>query len=190
MRSCSCANEYLVAENRVLRNQLQGRLRLTDGERRSLAEIGKRLGKQALDKVASIVNPDTGPRLAPEASCPKTQTNSRLARRAVSIVIAPWRAPDLGRVGGDVGDSGSPHAQGKTPSSNGIPRSRAETWIQARAAPGPERASPLRHGSPGLDSGPLGWPLFRRCTALSAAQSPPLAQTWHSKIGIRDENRK
>ena len=52
-------NEYLVAENRVLRNQLQGRLRLTDGERRSLAEIGKRLGKQALDKVASIVNPDT-----------------------------------------------------------------------------------------------------------------------------------
>ena len=27
-------NEYLVAENRVLRNQLQGRLRLTDGERR------------------------------------------------------------------------------------------------------------------------------------------------------------
>ena len=52
-------NEYLVAENRVLRNQLQGRLRLTDGERRSLAEIGKRLGKQALDEVASIVKPDT-----------------------------------------------------------------------------------------------------------------------------------
>ena len=48
-----------------------------------------------------------------EASCPKTQTNSRLARRAVSMVIDPWRAPDLGRVGGDVGDSGSPYAQGK-----------------------------------------------------------------------------
>ena len=46
-------------------------------------------------------------------SCPRIQTNSRLARRAVSIVIAPWRAPDLGRVGGDVGDSGSPYAQGK-----------------------------------------------------------------------------
>ncbi len=52
-------NEYLVAENRILRNQIQGRLRLTDGERRSLAEIGKRLGKQALDEIASIVNPDT-----------------------------------------------------------------------------------------------------------------------------------
>ena len=52
-------NEYLVAENRVLRNQIQGRVRLTDGERRSLAEIEKRLGKQALDEIASIVKPDT-----------------------------------------------------------------------------------------------------------------------------------
>ena len=33
-----------------------------------------------------------------------------------------------------------------------MPRSRAETWVQARAAPGPERASPLRRGSPGLGS--------------------------------------
>ena len=49
----------------------------------------------------------------PMASCPKTQTNSRLAHRAVPIVIDPWRAPVLGRVGGDVGDSGSPYAQGK-----------------------------------------------------------------------------
>ena len=29
------------------------------------------------------------------------------------LVITPWRAPDLGRVGGDVGDSRSPYAQGK-----------------------------------------------------------------------------
>jgi transposase InsO family protein len=52
-------NEYLVTENRILRNQLQGRLRLTDGERRTLAEIGKQLGKRALEEVASIVRPDT-----------------------------------------------------------------------------------------------------------------------------------
>ncbi len=52
-------NEYLVTENRILRNQLQGRLRLTDGERRTLAEIGKQLGKRALEEVASIVSPDT-----------------------------------------------------------------------------------------------------------------------------------
>ena len=35
-------NEYLVIENRILRNQLKYRLRLTDGERKTLAEIGKR----------------------------------------------------------------------------------------------------------------------------------------------------
>src|SRR5215510_8202934 len=52
-------NEYLVAENRVLRNQIQGRLRLSDGERKTLAEIGKRLGKKALAEVATMVTPDT-----------------------------------------------------------------------------------------------------------------------------------
>ncbi len=35
-------NEYLVTENRVLRNQIKGRLRLTYSERKTLAEIGKR----------------------------------------------------------------------------------------------------------------------------------------------------
>ena len=52
-------NEYLVTENRLLRNQIQGRLRLADGERKALAEIGQRLGKQALAEVATIVKPDT-----------------------------------------------------------------------------------------------------------------------------------
>lgn len=36
-------NEYLVTENRLLRNQLQGRVRLTDTERKTLAEIGMKL---------------------------------------------------------------------------------------------------------------------------------------------------
>jgi transposase InsO family protein len=54
-----CRNEYLAAENRILRTQLQGRVRLTDGDRKTLAEIGKRLGKQALAEVATIVTPDT-----------------------------------------------------------------------------------------------------------------------------------
>ena len=71
-----------------------------------------------------------------------------------------------------------------------VPRSRAEIWIQARAAQGPERASRLCRGSPGLDSGPLGRPLFRRCTATVSDPLPPFAQTWHSKIEIRDQNRK
>ena len=52
-------NEYLVAENRILRAHLPARLRLSDAERRTLAEIGKRLGRKALEKVACIVKPDT-----------------------------------------------------------------------------------------------------------------------------------
>ncbi len=52
-------NEYLVAENRILRNQIHGGLRLTDGERRTLAELGKQLGKRALEELASIVRPET-----------------------------------------------------------------------------------------------------------------------------------
>ena len=52
-------NEYLVTENRILRNQITGRVRLTDGERTTLATIGQQLGKQALQEVATIVKPDT-----------------------------------------------------------------------------------------------------------------------------------
>jgi putative transposase len=52
-------NEYLVTENRLLRKQIPGRVRLSDGERKSLAELGKKLGKQALAEVAMIVTPDT-----------------------------------------------------------------------------------------------------------------------------------
>ena len=52
-------NEYLVTENRILRNQITGRVRLTDGERKTLAELGQKLGKQALQEIATIVKPDT-----------------------------------------------------------------------------------------------------------------------------------
>jgi putative transposase len=52
-------NEYLVPENRMLRNQITGRVRLTDTERKTLAEIGYKLGKQALTEVATIVKPAT-----------------------------------------------------------------------------------------------------------------------------------
>jgi hypothetical protein len=41
-------NEYLVTENRLLRNQITGRVRLTESERKTLAAIGQQLGKKAL----------------------------------------------------------------------------------------------------------------------------------------------
>ena len=52
-------NAYLVTENRILRNQIKGRIRLSDGARKTLADIGQKLGKQALQEVAKIVKPDT-----------------------------------------------------------------------------------------------------------------------------------
>jgi putative transposase len=52
-------NEYLVTENRIIRNQITRHVRLTDVERKTLAEIGTKLGKQALEAVATIVKPDT-----------------------------------------------------------------------------------------------------------------------------------
>ena len=52
-------NEYLVKENQILKNQIKGRLQLTDPERISLAEIGQRLGRKALEEVAQIVRPET-----------------------------------------------------------------------------------------------------------------------------------
>jgi putative transposase len=52
-------NEYLVAENRILKAHLPDRLRLSDPERCTLAEIGKRLGRKGLKLVAHTVKPDT-----------------------------------------------------------------------------------------------------------------------------------
>ena len=49
--------EYLVTENRILRHQITGRVRFTDGERMTLAAIGQKLGKKALEEVANIVKP-------------------------------------------------------------------------------------------------------------------------------------
>lgn len=52
-------NEYLITENRILRSHLPARLRLSDPERSTLAEIGKRLGRKDLQLVASAALPDT-----------------------------------------------------------------------------------------------------------------------------------
>ena len=39
-------NEYLAAENRILRSQIKGRLLLSEGEKATLAEIAHRLGSK------------------------------------------------------------------------------------------------------------------------------------------------
>ena len=52
-------NEYLAAENRILKAQLKGRLKLSDAERATLGEIGHRLGRKVLGEVANVARPDT-----------------------------------------------------------------------------------------------------------------------------------
>ena len=51
--------EYLIAENRILRAHLSDNVRLSDFERRTLAEVGKRLGRKLLSDVACIARPET-----------------------------------------------------------------------------------------------------------------------------------
>ena len=51
--------EYLAAENRIIKAQLKGRLKLWDAERGALGEIGHRVGRKALAEVASVARPDT-----------------------------------------------------------------------------------------------------------------------------------
>src|SRR5262245_2022097 len=52
--------DYLMEENRVLKEQVTGRrLRFTDDQHRRLAAKGRRLGRRVLRQVATIVTPDT-----------------------------------------------------------------------------------------------------------------------------------
>ena len=52
-------NEYLIAENTILRSKLPNRLRLSNPERAVLGEIAKRLGRRALKDIARVARPDT-----------------------------------------------------------------------------------------------------------------------------------
>jgi len=52
-------NEYLTAENRILRSQIKGRLLLSEGEKGTLAEIAHRLGRMVLEDVAATAKPET-----------------------------------------------------------------------------------------------------------------------------------
>src|ERR1043166_7157169 len=52
-------NENLIAENRILRSHLPLRVPLTNAQRATLAEIGKRIGRRALEQVASVAKPET-----------------------------------------------------------------------------------------------------------------------------------
>ena len=52
-------NEYLAAENRILRAKMKRRLPFSDAERATLGGIGFRLGRRALSDVATAAQPET-----------------------------------------------------------------------------------------------------------------------------------
>ena len=52
-------NEYLLTENRILLQQINGCVQLTDSERKELAELGAKLGQKALAEIATVAQPDT-----------------------------------------------------------------------------------------------------------------------------------
>ena len=52
--------DYLIEENRVFKQQLQGRrLQLSDNDRRRLAAKANALGRSVLEEIANLVTPDT-----------------------------------------------------------------------------------------------------------------------------------
>ena len=52
-------NEYLAAENEILKSKINEPLQLSNHERIRLAKIGKRIGLKALREIACIVKPET-----------------------------------------------------------------------------------------------------------------------------------
>ncbi|MBU2643427.1 hypothetical protein KKI24_01885 [bacterium] len=52
-------NEYLVAENEILKSKIKGRIVFKDTERIRLAKMGKQMGLKALRGAACIVKPET-----------------------------------------------------------------------------------------------------------------------------------
>jgi putative transposase len=138
--------EYLVAENRILRDQIQGRVRLSDPERQALAEIGAKLGKQALEEVATIVQPDTilgwNRKLAAEKFDRSKQRKS-LGRPRVDKELEEWvvkmakenRSWGYDRIAGSLAELGydiSDQTVGNILKRRGIPpapeRQKTTTW--------------------------------------------------------------
>ena len=88
-------NDYLMAENRILRNRINGRVQFTDNDRKELAEIGTKLGKKALAEIATVATPGTilawnrkfADPQAESSQSPKSLCRPRIAQEIEDLVI-------------------------------------------------------------------------------------------------------
>ena len=84
--------EYLVAENRILRAHAPVRLRLSNEERSTLAEIGRRLGRKGLEKVALGRQTRDYPQLVPQTRGAEVRwLEVSLVPRVVRGLLPKWR---------------------------------------------------------------------------------------------------
>jgi len=83
-------NEYLLVENRILRQQVRGRLLLTDGDRKELAAIGQKLGRKALEEIATVAKGDTilaWNRKFAHQTCDSAKTRTAVGRPRIDPAI-------------------------------------------------------------------------------------------------------
>ena len=88
-------NAYLVGENRILRQQIPGRVQLTDSDRKALAEMGQKLGKKALAEMATVAKTETilawnrqrADQKVDTSKSPKSVGRPRIAKEIESLVM-------------------------------------------------------------------------------------------------------
>jgi hypothetical protein len=91
--------DYLQEENRVLKERLGGRrIRFTDAERRRLARKAYTLGRKALNKLGTLVTPDTLLRWHRQLVASKWNYSHRRGPgrpRAMKTIVRSWPRPVL-----------------------------------------------------------------------------------------------
>ena len=138
------AIDYLIEENRVLREQLgKKRLRLTDEQRRRLAAKGKTLGRRLLARIATIVTPDTILRWHRQLIAAKwTHATKRVGRPGIMKAIRKL----IVRMATDNASWGYCRIQGELRKLNHrvAPSTIAKTLKEHGIRPAPERSTSWR----------------------------------------------
>ena len=87
-------NEYLATENRILKAQLRGRLKLSDTERKALGEIGHRLGRKGSRRCRDHSPAGHHPGLVSQACRPQVRWLEGPSRPGQAAHQARGRAAD------------------------------------------------------------------------------------------------